>query len=152
MKKERSSFTIWKQNLFFSERERQMRAQMQVARPPQLSLEIVRIWLILDQALSVKPPKLILTALMPFAQIFLCTAFCTHLHTDHTAGYADLIFTPWVLERETPLKVFGPKGLQHMTDHILEAYATDIDFRIQAENDPGYRYNNTHQCTGGGCL
>ena len=28
----------------------------------------------------------------------------------------------------------------------------DIDFRIQAENDPGYRYNNTHQCTGGGCL
>ena len=33
----------------------------------------------------------------------LTTAFCTHLHTDHTAGYADLIFTPWVLERETPL-------------------------------------------------
>lgn len=21
----------------------------------------------------------------------LCTAFCTHLHTDHTAGYSDLI-------------------------------------------------------------
>lgn len=75
MKKERSSFTIWKQNLFFSERERQMRAQMQVARPPQLSLEIVRIWLILDQALSVKPPKLILTALMPFAQIFYAQHF-----------------------------------------------------------------------------
>ena len=60
----------------------------------------------------------------------LCTAFCTHLHTDHTAGYSDLIFTPWVLERNTPLKVFGPKGLRHMTDHILEAYSTDIDFRI----------------------
>ena len=28
-------------------------------------------------------------------------AFCTHLHTDHTAGYPDLLFTPWVLERET---------------------------------------------------
>ena len=34
-------------------------------------------------------------------------AFCTHLHTDHTAGYPDLIFTPWVLERQEPLKVFG---------------------------------------------
>ncbi len=27
----------------------------------------------------------------------LMIAFCTHLHTDHTAGYPDLIFTPWVL-------------------------------------------------------
>lgn len=60
----------------------------------------------------------------------LTVAFCTHLHTDHTAGYPDLIFTPWVLERPVPLKVFGPKGLQHMTDHILQAYETDIDFRI----------------------
>lgn len=32
------------------------------------------------------------------------TAFCTHLHTDHTAGYSDLIFTPWVLERKEPLR------------------------------------------------
>ncbi len=39
-------------------------------------------------------------------------------------------FYPWVLERPVPLKVFGPKGLQHMTDHILQAYETDIDFRI----------------------
>ena len=39
----------------------------------------------------------------------LVTAFCTHLHTDHTAGYPDLIFTPWVLERKEPLRVFGPK-------------------------------------------
>lgn len=76
----------------------------------------------------------------------LCTAFCTHLHTDHTAGYADLIFTPWVLERETPLKVFGSKGLQHMTDHILEAYAADIDFRIhgfEKANENGYKVDVT---------
>ena len=48
----------------------------------------------------------------------LTVAFCTHLHTDHTAGYPDLIFTPWVLERPVPLKVFGPKGLQHMLSLI----------------------------------
>lgn len=72
----------------------------------------------------------------------LCTAFCTHLHSDHTAGYSDLIFTPWVLERSTPLHVFGPKGLKHMTEHILKAYETDIDFRIngfEKANVNGYR-------------
>lgn len=72
----------------------------------------------------------------------LTTAFCTHLHTDHTAGYPDLIFTPWVLERDQPLKVFGPKGILHMTDHILAAYEADINFRIhgfEKANEMGYR-------------
>lgn len=72
----------------------------------------------------------------------LTTAFCTHLHTDHTAGYADLIFTPWVLERNVPLKVFGPKGIRNMTEHILAAYEVDIDFRIhgfEKANELGYR-------------
>ena len=72
----------------------------------------------------------------------LTRAFCTHLHTDHTAGYADLIFTPWVLERNEPLKVFGPKGIRSMTEHILAAYAVDIDFRIhgfEKANELGYR-------------
>ena len=70
------------------------------------------------------------------------TAFCTHLHTDHTAGYSDLIFTPWVLERQEPLQVFGPKGLRNMTDHILKAYEVDIDFRIhgfEKANPTGYQ-------------
>ena len=80
-------------------------------------------------------------------------AFCTHLHTDHTAGYPDLIFTPWVLERSVPLKVFGPKGMQHMTDHILKAYETDIDFRIngfEKANESGYRVvsHGTLECYG----
>ena len=76
----------------------------------------------------------------------LTVAFCIHLHTDHTAGYPDLIFTPWVLERPVPLKVFGPKGMQHMTDHILKAYETDIDFRIngfEKANESGYRVEVT---------
>jgi ribonuclease BN (tRNA processing enzyme) len=56
-------------------------------------------------------------------------AFLTHLHSDHTAGYADLILTPWSVGRSVPLEVYGPKGLQHMTDHILEAYREDIAIR-----------------------
>ena len=51
-----------------------------------------------------------------------------------------------MLERNTPLKVFGPKGLRHMTDHILEAYSTDIDFRIhgfEKANENGYKVDVT---------
>ncbi len=73
-------------------------------------------------------------------------AFCTHLHTDHTAGYPDLIFTPWVLERSTPLQVFGPKGLRSMTEHILAAYSVDIDFRrngFERANPVGYQVEVT---------
>ena len=31
-------------------------------------------------------------------------AFVTHLHSDHTVGYADLILTPWVIGRVFPLR------------------------------------------------
>lgn len=58
------------------------------------------------------------------------TAFLTHLHSDHTVGYPDLIFTPWVMERDAPLKVFGPKGTIDMTNHIMKAYEADIDGRM----------------------
>jgi ribonuclease Z len=66
--------------------------------------------------------------------------FLTHLHSDHTLGYADLILTPWVLEREDALQVFGPSGTQSMTDHILAAYSKDIDIRLhgsQPQNATG---------------
>ena len=49
-------------------------------------------------------------------------AFVTHLHSDHTAGYSDLILTGWTAGRRTPLEVYGPTGLQSMTEHILQAY------------------------------
>ena len=57
-------------------------------------------------------------------------AFVTHLHSDHTAGYADLIFTPWVLGRAEPLQVYGPAGIGAMTEHILAAYRADVDERV----------------------
>ncbi len=57
-------------------------------------------------------------------------AFLTHLHSDHTAGYADLILTPWVLGRRQRLRVYGPPGLEAMTDSLLEAYREDIRVRI----------------------
>jgi ribonuclease BN (tRNA processing enzyme) len=58
------------------------------------------------------------------------TAFATHLHSDHTAGYPDLIFTPAVLERDAPLQVYGPPGIRGMTEHVLKAWAEDVDVRL----------------------
>jgi ribonuclease Z len=57
-------------------------------------------------------------------------AFATHLHSDHTAGYPDLLFTPAVLERDAPMLVFGPPGLEAMTRHVLDAWRLDIDVRL----------------------
>ena len=61
--------------------------------------------------------------------INLKTLFVTHLHSDHTLGYPDLIFSPWVLGRKEPLEVYGPVGIQAMTSHILEAWRDDNDIR-----------------------
>jgi ribonuclease BN (tRNA processing enzyme) len=68
-------------------------------------------------------------------------AFLTHLHSDHTVGYPDLIFTPWVMGRKEPLEVYGPAGTQAMTEHILAAYQEDINERLnglEPANSTGY--------------
>jgi ribonuclease BN (tRNA processing enzyme) len=57
--------------------------------------------------------------------------FLTHLHSDHTAGLPDFIFTPAVLDRDAPLEIYGPPGTKKMTDHILKAYAEDIEIRLR---------------------
>jgi ribonuclease BN (tRNA processing enzyme) len=55
--------------------------------------------------------------------------FITHLHSDHTLGYPDVILTSWVMQRRGALQVFGPPGLQAMTDHLLAAWEEDIRIR-----------------------
>ena len=84
----------------------------------------------------------------------LTIAFCTHLHTDHTAGLSDLIFTPWVLEREKPLTIYGPKGMAHMAEYVTKAYEVDIDFRIngfEKANEVGYK-TDVHEITEPGII
>jgi ribonuclease Z len=68
--------------------------------------------------------------------------FITHLHSDHTAGFSDLILTPWVLERTAPLEAYGPPGLKTMSEHIIAAYAEDIEIRVkglEGANPTGYQ-------------
>src|SRR5215467_2300355 len=68
--------------------------------------------------------------------------FITHLHSDHTLGLPDLIFTPWVLGRTAPLEVYGPRGLKDMSDNIERAWAKDVDIRthgLEQGNTTGYK-------------
>ena len=59
------------------------------------------------------------------------TAFITHLHSDHTVGLPDLIFTSWVQGRHVPLQLYGPPGISEMAKHILLAWQADIDIRTK---------------------
>ena len=78
----------------------------------------------------------------PLAVTNLTAVFITHLHSDHTVGLADVIFTPWVLGRDVPLRVYGPAGVQEMVDHLLQAYQQDIRLRLEGlepANPVGYK-------------
>lgn len=57
--------------------------------------------------------------------------FLTHLHFDHTLGYADFLLTPWITGRTEPMEVFGPEGTLSMTEHLIKAYDSDVQERLQ---------------------
>jgi len=80
--------------------------------------------------------------------------FITHLHSDHTLGYPDVILTPWVVGRSEPLEVYGPKGLAAMTDHLKAAYAADIQVRtggLEERSGDGLKVN-VHEIDGPGVV
>jgi len=56
--------------------------------------------------------------------------FITHLHSDHTVGLPDLMFTPWQNGRNMPVEVYGPPGTLRMTTNIEEAWVEDVHMRL----------------------
>ena len=62
--------------------------------------------------------------------------FLTHLHSDHTLGLADVIFTPWIQGRAAPLDVYGPPGTGVLVKGILDGYAEDLQERMHAFGGP----------------
>jgi ribonuclease Z len=53
----------------------------------------------------------------------------THLHSDHIGGLADIRLQTWVAGRTTPLKVYGPPGIERVVAGFNEAYAIDDGYR-----------------------
>ncbi len=78
-------------------------------------------------------------------------ALITHLHSDHTLGLPDLMYSPWTLERTEPLKIWGPTGLSKMVEHIQAAYSEDVTIRIEGAepaNTTGWQVKVTGAAAG----
>jgi len=78
-------------------------------------------------------------------------AFLTHLHSDHTLGLPDLVFTSWVMGRKDPMRIVGPPGTKRMLEHIVAAWSEDIDVRTHGlEHDaPGGWQVDVRESRGG---
>jgi ribonuclease BN (tRNA processing enzyme) len=77
--------------------------------------------------------------------------FLTHLHSDHTLGLADLLFTPWIQGRSVPLDVYGPPGTHRLVNGILDGNFEDIQERLAASGGPspdGWKAN-VHEIAAG---
>jgi ribonuclease BN (tRNA processing enzyme) len=62
--------------------------------------------------------------------------FLTHLHSDHTLGLNDVIFTPWIQGRTIPAEIYGPVGTQRLVNGILDGNYDDIQERQNAPAGP----------------
>ena len=62
--------------------------------------------------------------------------FITHLHSDHTMGLADAIFTPWIQGKREPVDIYGPSGLEYLVQTILDGNAEDIAERVASPGGP----------------
>ncbi|MEP6619066.1 MAG: MBL fold metallo-hydrolase [bacterium] len=64
--------------------------------------------------------------------------FLTHLHSDHTLGLNDVMFTPWIQGRAQPLELYGPPGTDRLARSIAEGNAEDIAVRTAASGGPSH--------------
>lgn len=64
------------------------------------------------------------------AQPNLSRVLLTHLHSDHTLGLPDLMYSPWTLDRTDPIQIWGPTGTRDMVDAIETAFSKDVSIRL----------------------
>lgn len=78
--------------------------------------------------------------------------FLTHLHSDHILDYPELASTYW-WRRSDKISVWGPTGLNEMTQGYYAMVKRDTDLRVNSRSpikDPtGYQYL-THEYAQGG--
>ncbi len=64
----------------------------------------------------------------------------THFHSDHTIGVPDIWLTGWLEShfgmRRTPFLVIGPRGAKALMSGLQQAYAADINIRLDDEKLP----------------
>ncbi|MBE1203361.1 MBL fold metallo-hydrolase [Aminobacter carboxidus] len=65
--------------------------------------------------------------------------FVTHLHSDHVLELGPLIHTAWTAGLATPVRLFGPVGLNRYWQSFVQALEFDIEIRILDEGRPDLR-------------
>jgi len=71
---------------------------------------------------------------IPFGNID--AVFLTHLHSDHISDLPNLHQGAWILSnRSDKLKVYGPEGVNLVTEGFEKAYKLDYDFRNEHHGD-----------------
>lgn len=74
--------------------------------------------------------------------------FYTHLHSDHTSGLADVLLTSWIWQRPHKLQIYGPKGVQNLTEHLSRAFEQDMQYRsANTRLNPKLNIIDTHELT-----
>lgn len=56
--------------------------------------------------------------------------FISHLHGDHVFGLVGLISTYGILNREKPLHIYGPKGIQKLIEVQLEISQSHVKYEL----------------------
>ena len=62
--------------------------------------------------------------------------FVTHLHSDHFIDLGHFIVMRWIMGRDVPLNVYGPKGTQFLVERTLEFLEADIRMRMKIRKEP----------------
>jgi ribonuclease Z len=67
----------------------------------------------------------------------LTAVFLTHLHSDHTTDFNDVLTTWWVMPMTAGrnLRVIGPPGTREFVDRTIAAMTADIGYRIDHHAD-----------------
>jgi ribonuclease Z len=67
---------------------------------------------------------------------FLHQVFLTHLHSDHTTDFGDLVTTNWItMPADTPLRVTGPVGTERFADLTVASLGADVGYRMAHHQD-----------------
>ena len=59
----------------------------------------------------------------------------THMHSDHIADLPDAHLQSWVQGRDSPLTVYGPEGIDLVTQGFEQAYSADYQYRNEHHGD-----------------
>ena len=62
----------------------------------------------------------------------------THLHSDHIVDLYQLYISGWHTGRTKPFKIVRPKGIKKFFDKTIEAFADELNLRVDWEKRPNH--------------